>query len=338
MTEEIQEELVERYAFVVDKGQSSLRIDKYIHDKIQNISRNRIQNACKADVVLVNDKVVKANYKVKPNDKISILVAKSSYGPNTVEPQDIPLDIHFEDDDILIVNKPAGMVVHPGTGNYTGTLANAVSFYVNNLPENKDYDYRPGLVHRIDKLTSGIMVIAKTDFAMNFLARQFFERTVNRKYYALVWGDLEEDGTIRGNVGRDPKQRKKMTVFIDENKGKRAITHYQVLKRYGYVTLVKCKLETGRTHQIRIHFKSIGCPLFGDPDYGGNKVVKGTVFTKYKQFIENCFKILPRQALHAKKLGFMHPEKEEFLQFDSELPEDFQQVLDKWERYTQGRL
>jgi len=330
------DQLFEHFKIDVDKGQEALRVDKFLMNRLEKTSRNRIQNAAKAGCVVVNEKVVKSNYKIKPGDTIKLLLPQE---PRTLEliPEDLSLDIVYEDDDLLIVNKPSGLVVHPGYGNYTGTLVNGLVFHINNLPKSSSYDARPGLVHRIDKLTTGLLVVAKTEFAMSHLAKQFFDRTVNRRYQALVWGDLTEDGTIEGNIGRDLKNRKKMTVFPEGDFGKHSVTHYKVIKRYGYVTLVECKLETGRTHQIRVHFSHIKHPLFNDAMYGGDRVVKGTVFTKYKQYIDNCFKMIPRQALHAKTLGFIHPTTNKEMSFNSELPEDMQQVLEKWENYVQHR-
>jgi len=304
------DQLFEHFAITVDKGQEILRVDKFLMNKLEKTSRNKIQNAARAGCVIVNEKAVKPNYKIKPGDTVKVLLPNE---PRTLEliAEDIPLDIVYEDDTLIVVNKPAGLVVHPGHGNYTGTLVNGLIYHFKNLPQNKDFDSRPGLVHRLDKLTTGLMVAAKTEYAMSHLAKQFFDRTVDRRYYALVWGDLSEDGTIEGNIGRNLKNRKKMHVFTDEDYGKHSVTHYKILKRFGYVTLVECKLETGRTHQIRVHFSYIKHPLFGDALYGGDKIVKGTVFTKYKQYVQNCFKIIPRQALHAKTLGFIHPETNE---------------------------
>lgn len=331
------EELYEHYNFTADKGQEPLRIDKFLIDRVPNTSRNRLQVAARNGNILVNQKPVKSNYKVKPNDEISIVLP---YPVREIEliPEDIPLEIAYEDDEVLVLNKQAGIVVHPGYGNYTGTLVNALVYHFENLPRSKDFEARPGLVHRLDKNTTGIMVIAKTEDALTHLAKQFFDRTSDRRYYAIVWGDVKEDtGTVIGKVGRSLKNRKIMDVFDEDSEyGKHAVTHYEVIKRFGYVTLVKCKLETGRTHQIRIHMKHIGHPLFGDPEYGGDKILKGTTFTKYKQFIENCFRLLPRQALHAKTLGFTHPKTGEWMDFESELPEDMVAVLEKWERYTIG--
>jgi len=341
MTEEADsqesEELYEHHKFIADKGQVPLRIDKFLIDRVPNTSRNRLQVAAKNGNILVNKAAVKSNYKVKPNDEISIVLP---YPIREIEliPEEIPLDIVYEDDDVLVLNKQSGIVVHPGYGNYSGTLVNALVYHFENLPQSQDHVGRPGLVHRLDKNTTGIMVIAKTEDALTHLAKQFFDRTSKRQYYAIVWGDVKEDtGTVVGKVGRSLKNRKVMDVFEEDSEyGKHAVTHFSVIKRYGYVTLVQCKLETGRTHQIRIHMKHIGHPLFGDPEYGGNRILKGTTFSKYKQFIENCFKELPRQALHAKTLGFTHPKSGEWKQFDSELPEDMVKVLEKWQRYAEG--
>lgn len=330
------EELFEHHNVKVDEGEGNVRIDKFLMDKIPNTSRNKLQLAAKNGNVLVNKKPVKSNYKVKPLDEISIVLP---YPVRNLEliPQNIPIDIVYEDDELVVVNKQAGMVVHPGYGNYTGTLVNALIHHFDQLPSlPSDYFGRPGLVHRLDKNTTGLMVVAKTENTLTHLANQFFERTTYRRYNAIVWGNLADDeGTITGNVGRNLKNRKVMDVFDpEEGYGKHAVTHYKVLRRFGYVTLVECRLETGRTHQIRVHFKSIGHPLFNDNEYGGDKILKGTVFTKYKGFIENCFNILPRQALHAKSLGFMHPTKKEEMKFESELPQDMVDVLEKWERYS----
>ena len=332
-----QQELFEHYNFVADKGQSPLRIDKFLTNKIENASRTKIQEAASAGNILVNKVSVKANYKIKPNDVISIVM---EYPPRELEviPEDIPLNIVYEDNEILIINKEPGMVVHPSYGHYTGTLVNALAFYLKDNPMFGGDDPRPGLVHRIDKNTSGILVIAKTEDAKTKLAKQFFDRTSDRKYLALVWGDPDEDeGTITGNLGRSLQDRKIMAVFPEGETGKHAVTHYKVVERFGYITLIECKLETGRTHQIRAHLKYIKHPLFGDPEYGGDKIIKGTRFTKYQQFIQNCFKILPRQALHAKSLGFTHPKTGEWMQFDSPLPDDIQEVISKWQTYTGNR-
>ena len=332
-----EQELYEHHHFVVDKGQGMLRIDKYLHARIENSSRNKIQVAARAGNILVNGKAIKPNYKVKPFDVISIVMA---YPPREIEliPENIPLNILFEDDHLVIINKEPGMVVHPGYGNYSGTLVNALVYHFGNLPRQNLEDVRPGLVHRIDKNTSGIMVVAKTELVQTRLAKMFFDRKLDRIYHALVWGDLaEETGTIEGHIGRSLKNRKVMDVFPGGEFGKPAITHYRVLERFGYVTLVECRLETGRTHQIRAHFQHIRHPLFNDGTYGGDKILKGTTFTKYKQFVANCFNILPRHALHAKTLGFPHPITQQKLFFDSEIPPDMQQVLEKWRGYAVHR-
>lgn len=332
--EEGGDELYEHYKFVADKGQEVVRIDKFLLDRMPNTSRNKIQIAAKNGNVLVNEKVVKQNYKIKPGDTVSIVLP---YPVRELEliPQDIPLSIVYEDDDLIVINKPSDMVVHPGYGNYKGTLVNALVYHFENLPERKDNFYgRPGLVHRLDKHTTGLLVVAKTEEALNSLAKQFHDRTTERRYWALVWGDVKEDGTVVGNLARSLKNRKVMQVFPDGDYGKHAVTHYKVLKRFGYVTLVECKLETGRTHQIRVHMKHIGHPLFHDLEYGGDRILKGTTSAKYKSFIDNCFALIPGQALHAKTLGFKHPSTGKFLQFDSELPEGFQQMLQKWENYV----
>ena len=327
------DDLYEHHRFVATDGQVPLRVDKFLMNFIENATRNKIQQAAKAGNVLVNDVVVKPNYKVKPKDVVRVVLA---YPPheNLLVAEDIPIDIVYEDDEVIVVNKPAGMVVHPGHGNYSGTLVNGLIHHIENLPKNSNE--RPGLVHRIDKDTSGLLVVAKTEYAMAHLSKQFFDRTTERLYYALVWGNIEEDeGTIEGNIGRSFKNRLQMDVFPDGEHGKHAVTHYKVLERLTYVTLVQCKLETGRTHQIRAHFKHIGHTLFNDERYGGNAILKGTTFTKYKQFVDNCFKILPRQALHAKTLGFTHPTTGEFLKFDSEVPEDITACLEKWRTYSE---
>ena len=328
------DELYEHYAFTAVKGQQPLRIDKYLMNFIENATRNKIQAAAKNGSIYVNDVPVKSNYKVKPYDKIRVLFEHPPY-EYLLTPENIPLDIVYEDDDLLVVNKPAGMVVHPGHGNYSGTLINALTYHFDNLPNNSSN--RPGLVHRIDKDTSGLLVIAKNEEAMAHLSKQFFDKTSEREYVALVWGNIEDDqGTIEGHIGRHPKNRLQNTVFLGDeaDKGKPAITHYKVLERFGYVTLVSCKLETGRTHQIRVHMKHIGHTLFNDERYGGHIILKGTTFTKYKQFVENCFKLLPRQALHAKTLGFVHPKTGKFLSFNTEIPEDMQQCIEKWRHYA----
>ncbi len=327
-----QEDLFEHYKFTASEGQEPLRVDKFLMNFIENATRNKIQQAIKAGNVLVNDTIVKANHKIKPNDVVRVVLAHPPH-ENLLVAEDIPLDIIYEDDDLIVVNKPAGMVVHPGHGNYSGTLVNGLIYHVENLPTNSNE--RPGLVHRIDKDTSGLLVVAKTEQAMTHLANQFFDRTTERKYLALAWGNIEEEeGTITGNIGRSFKNRLQMDVFPDGEYGKHAVTHYKVVERFSYVTLVECKLETGRTHQIRAHFKHIGHTLFNDERYGGERILKGTTFTKYKQFVDNCFKILPRQALHAKTLGFEHPTTKKWMQFDSEIPEDIQLCLEKWRNYT----
>ncbi len=326
------DDLFEHFKFVASDGQEPLRVDKFLMNFIENATRNKIQLAIKAGNVLVNENVVKSNYKVKSKDVVRVVLAHPPH-ENLLVPENIPLDIVYEDGEVIVVNKPAGMVVHPGHGNYSGTLVNGLIYHFKHLPKNSNE--RPGLVHRIDKDTSGLLVVAKTDFAMANLASQFFNRTTERVYWALVWGSLDEDeGTITGNIGRSLKNRLQMDVFPDGSHGKHAVTHYRVLERFSYVTLVECKLETGRTHQIRAHFKYLGHTLFNDERYGGHAVLKGTTYTKYKQFVDNCFKILPRQALHAKTLGFEHPTSGEKLFFNSELPEDFQTCLEKWRNYT----
>jgi len=333
-----EDDLFEHYRFVADKGQQPLRIDRYLMNFIENATRNKIQKAAKDGNIYVNGTQVKQNYKVKPGDEIKVMFEHPPYEFLLV-PEDIPLDIVYEDDSLLVVNKPAGMVVHPGHGNYSGTLINALVYHFENLPKNSDE--RPGLVHRIDKDTSGLLVIAKTEKAMTHLAKQFFDKTSKRKYLALVWGNVEEDeGTIEGNIGRHPKNRLQQAVFEndeDEERGKYAVTHYKVVERLGYVTLVSCELETGRTHQIRVHLKHIGHTLFNDERYGGDRILKGTSFSKYKQFVENCFKILPRQALHAQSLGFTHPETGKWMEFNSEIPSDMQECIEKWRNYAKNQ-
>lgn len=329
------DELYEHHRIVIDKKQSLIRIDKFLMDRLPNASRNRIQHAIEAHTILVNNKGIKSSYKVKPLDIITITLPDPPRDTEVV-PEDIPLNIVYEDEELLLVNKPAGMVVHPAYGNWTGTLVNALSFYLNNLPTSRNGTIRPGLVHRIDKDTSGLLVIAKTEFAMTYLARQFFDHSIERTYYALVWGvPKEPKGTIVGHVGRSLKDRRVMSVYPNGEQGKHAVTHYEVLKSFKYVSLVKCNLETGRSHQIRAHMKYLGHPLFSDAVYGGDKILKGQPTGSYKTFVENAFKILPRQALHAKSLGFIHPRTKEFLQFDSEIPEDLAQALKKWELYAE---
>lgn len=328
------DDLYEHYSFTAEKGQQPLRVDKYLMNFIEGATRNKIQQAAKDGNIYVNDKPVKSNYKVKGNDVIKVLFEYPPY-EHLLVGEDIPIDVVYEDDDVLVVNKPAGMVVHPGHGNYSGTLINALIYHFDNLPKNSNE--RPGLVHRIDKDTSGLLVVAKTEEAMTHLAKQFFDKTSERLYYALVWGNVEEDeGTVEGNIGRHPKNRLQNTVYMgdDADKGKPAVTHYKVLERFGYVTLVSCQLETGRTHQIRVHMKHIGHTLFNDERYGGERILKGTTFSKYKQFVENCFKILPRQALHAKTLGFVHPTTGEKMRFNSEVPKDMTECIEKWRNYA----
>ncbi|MFY7739199.1 MAG: RluA family pseudouridine synthase [Flavobacterium sp.] len=332
--QEPEEELFEHYRFDVPKGQAFLRIDKYLMLMVPNATRNKIQNAASNGDIYVNDVPVKSNYKVKPLDVIRILLAHPPF-ENRVDPEDIPLDIVYEDDALLVINKPPNFVVHPGHGNYTGTLVNALAFHFENLPLNSSE--RPGLVHRIDKDTSGLLVVAKTEAAMTHLAKQFEDKTSEREYIALVWGNVkEEEGTVTGNIARHVRDRMQMAVFADPEIGKHAVTHYKVLERFGYVTLVSCKLETGRTHQIRVHMKHIGHTLFNDERYGGNLILKGTTFTKYKQFIDNCFKTLPRQALHAKTLGFIHPKTGEMMRFDTEIPKDMADCIEKWRNYSKS--
>lgn len=324
-------ELYEHFRFTVDKGQAQLRIDKFLSAKIGNASRNRIQNAAHAGNIFVNDKPVKPNYKVKPLDIISIVLA---FPPRDTEiyPENIPIGIVYEDDDIIVVNKAAGMVVHPGHGNFTGTLQNALLYH---FQVNGRKDDKPYLVHRIDKDTSGILLVAKNEIAQVKLAKQFFDHTINRTYAALVWGNLKNDtGTISGFIARDIRDRLVMKLYESEEMGRHSVTHYKVIERLGYVTLVECVLETGRTHQIRAHFKHIGHPLFNDERYGGNQILKGTTFTKYKQFVQNCFNIMPRQALHARSLGFIHPATQKYVFFDSDYPDDMRQVIDKWRNYS----
>ena len=333
---EEQGELYEHFRFVADRGQSPLRIDKYVMAKIENASRNRIQNAAHAGNILVNDKVVKPNYKVRPLDVITIVLA---YPPRDTEvyPENIPITVIYEDTEIILVNKPPGMVVHPGHGNFTGTLQNALLYRMQQAdPDNPDA--RPFLVHRIDKDTSGIILVAKNEMAQTKIAKQFFDHTIDRTYVALVWGNIDHDeGTIDANIGRDTRNRLVQAVLDDPEKGRHAVTHYHVIERFGYVTLVECRLETGRTHQIRVHFKHIGHPLFNDESYGGSEILKGTTFTRYRQFVNNCFELLPRQALHAKSLGFIHPATREFMFFDSEYPPDLAAAIDKWRAYANAR-
>jgi 23S rRNA pseudouridine1911/1915/1917 synthase len=335
--EEIEEqdgELFEHHRIVADGKQKLVRIDKFLMDRLPNVTRTKIQGGIHEGFVKVNDDAIKPNYKVHPNDVITVSMPEPPRDTE-VKPEDIALNIVFEDDYLLIVNKPAGMVVHPAYNNWSGTLVNALSFHFQQLPQLPGNDGRPGLVHRIDKNTSGLLVIAKTEAAMTGLAKQFFDHSIERTYWALVWGEPNPpQGTINVNVGPSPKDRRITVAFPAGDLGRVAITHYKVLKSLRYVSLIECNLETGRTHQIRAHMKFIGHPIFNDTLYGGNEIAKGTVFSKYKQFVDNCFKIIPRQALHAKTLGFVHPVTKEFLRFDSELPDDFREAVEKWEHYV----
>ncbi|MBP1668154.1 MAG: RluA family pseudouridine synthase [Bacteroidetes bacterium] len=340
MQEEIfeQSELYEHHRILVDRGQALLRIDKFLGNRLENVSRNKIQQASRAGNIRVNGIPVKPNYKVKPADIISIVLPYPHHEFELI-PEDIPLNILYEDESIVVVNKEAGMVVHPGHGNYTGTLVNALAWHLKDLPLFKSGEIRPGLVHRIDKDTSGILVIAKTEIALNKLARQFFDRATHRTYHALVWGHFDKDsGTVEGNIGRNIRDRLKMQVFPEGDQGKSAVTHYRVIEPLGYVSLLECRLETGRTHQIRVHMEYSGHPVFNDERYGGDKILRGTTFAKYRQFVQNCFALMPRHALHAKSLGFVHPETNREMFFDSELPDDFRQLLEKWRNYTGERL
>ena len=331
---EQEEELFEHHRFKADPGQEMIRIDKFLIDRLANTSRNKIQIAAKNGNIYVNGKKVKQNYRVKPGDEIAIVLPYPIREIKLI-PQNIPIEIIYEDEDCLVVNKPSNMVVHPGYGNYSGTLINALVYHIDNLPKApKDYYGRPGLVHRIDKHTTGLLVVAKTELALSNLASQFFERTTERRYYALVWGDLEKDGTIIGNIGRSQKNRKVMAVYPNEDHGKHAVTHFKVLERFGFLTLIECKLETGRTHQIRVHFQSIGHPLFNDIEYGGNKILKGSTSASYVKFIQNCFELLPGQALHAKTLGFKHPTSQVFIRLESNLPTQFDVLLNQCRKYT----
>jgi len=325
-------DLFEHHQFKADKGQEPLRVDKFLMNRIENATRNKIQQAAKSGFIFVNEKNVKSNYKVKPGDVAKVMFAYPPY-ENLLIGEKMPLEIVFEDDSLLVINKPPGLVVHPGHGNYSGTLLNGLISHFENLPSNKDG--RPGLVHRIDKDTSGLLVVAKTEESMTHLAKQFYLKSSKRKYNALVWGIVEkEEGTIDENLARDPKNRLIMSVPQNKELGKKAVTHYKVLERFNYLTLLECQLETGRTHQIRAHMKHIGHPIFNDQRYGGDKILKGTIFNKYKQFVQNCFKIMPRQALHAKSLGFVHPSTNKQLNFECELPKDFSESLIKWRNYS----
>ncbi len=336
-TTEEREELYEHFRFVVDHGTELIRMDRYLTNLLPNTSRNRVQQAARAGCIVVNGKPEKQNYRVHPDDVISILLP---HPPRALPlfPENIPIDVVYEDDDLIVVNKAAGMVVHPAFGNFDGTLVNALLWHFRGQTTSDGEPVKPLLVHRIDKNTSGIMIVAKSEIAQMKLAANFFEHSIDRRYRALVWGDFPDDeGTIEGNVGRNPQNRLVMTVFPDGSAGKTAITHYKVVERFGYVTLIECRLETGRTHQIRVHMKYAGHPLFNDESYGGNEILKGTTFTKYKQFVNNCFQILPRQALHAKSLGFIHPVTGKYLLFDSDMPADFAEVLEKWRNYSKHK-
>lgn len=334
---EEEEDYFEHFNIVTGPGQEPLRIDKFLVDRLPNTSRHKIQIAAKSGNILVGGKKIKPNYKIRPKDEISVVLP---YPRREIElrPENIPLDVIYQDDHVVVLSKQPGLVVHPGYGNYTGTLVNGLMRLFEDLPVKEgDKTDRPGLVHRLDKDTSGIMVVARNEIALNHLASQFFHRSTDRRYAALVWGDVpEEEGTITGHIGRSPRDRKVMTIFPEGDQGKAAITHYKVVERFGYVTLVECKLETGRTHQIRAHFRYLGYPLFGDKTYGGDRILKGTTFSKYKQFVENCFAILPRQALHAKMLEFEHPKTGERMRFEGKLPDDIEQVLAKWRKYAQN--
>ena len=326
--------LYEHFSFKIDNGQEPLRIDKFLMSRIENATRNKIQQAIKEGNIFVNDLKVKSNYKVKPKDLIKVLMDHPPY-ESTLVPEQIPLEIVYEDESVIVLNKKAGMVVHPGHGNYSGTLANALIYHFKNLPKNSNN--RPGLVHRIDKDTSGLLVVAKNQKSMTNLAKQFFLKKSKRIYHTLVWGDVKSNsGTIEGNLVRNPKNRLQMIVDNEANNGKHAITNYEILEKFRYVTYLKCKLDTGRTHQLRVHLKYIGHTIFNDERYNGNIILKGTTFSKYRQFIDNCFRICNRQALHAKTLGFFHPETNKWLEFDSDIPDDMSQVIDKWRKYSRN--
>jgi 23S rRNA pseudouridine1911/1915/1917 synthase len=336
-------EFYERHEIVADPKQSQIRLDKFLMDRLANRSRSKVQDAIRAGSVRVDDKEVKPNYRVRPGNTITIVLPKSLEEVYDITPQNIPLNIVFEDEDVMIINKPFNMAVHPGVGIPNGTVVNAIVWHlqeqINQLPIKEGNEkHRAGLVHRIDKDTTGLMVIAKNDYGMAFLAKQFFNHTIERRYHAIVWGDMEGDsGTIVGNIGRNPNDRRLFMVFPEGEEGKHAVTHWKVLERFYYCTLIECTLETGRTHQIRVHLKSIGHTLFGDPRYGGNQILKGTLYSKYKQFVENTLALLPRQALHAKVLGFVHPRTGEHVRFESELPADMQAVIERWRNYVEAR-
>lgn len=337
LVEDQNSELFEHYRFVADKGQGMIRVDKYLAMHIVGVSRNRIQQAAEADCILVNNIPVKSNYRIKPLDVISVVMNRP---PRELEiiPEDIPLDVVYEDEDLMVINKPPGLVVHPGFGNYQGTMVNAIAYRLKDTPEYDSKDPRLGIVHRIDKDTSGLILVAKNAYAKTHLSAQFFNKTTKRQYIALVWGNISDDeGRIEANIGRSLKNRMLMTVFPEGDYGKHAVTHYKVLERLGYVTLIQCRLETGRTHQIRVHMKHIGYTLFNDERYGGNEILKGTNFAKYKQFVQNCFNICPRQALHAQTLGFVHPRTGQELMFEAPLPDDMSQLVEKWRGYIAYR-
>ncbi len=332
--DEQDDELFEHHRIIADGGQSLIRIDKFLMDRLPNVTRTKIQAGIHEGFVKVNDQPIKPSYKVHPNDVVVVAMPEPPRDTD-VKPENIPLNIVFEDEHLMVINKQAGMVVHPAFQNWSGTLVNALTYHFQNLPQMEGNEGRPGLVHRIDKDTSGLLVIAKSELAMIGLAKQFFDHSIERTYNALVWGLPDPpEGTINVNVGRSLKDRRVTTAFPKGDFGRHAITHYKLLQDLRYVSLIECKLETGRTHQIRAHMKYIGHPLFNDAMYGGNEALKGTIFSKYKQFVDNCFKIIPRQALHAKTLGFIHPATKKFIQFDSELPADFKEVIDKWENYV----
>ncbi|AEI50823.1 RluA family pseudouridine synthase [Runella slithyformis] len=329
-----EDEMYEHHRIVADRGQTLMRLDHYLKHHLSNITRTKLQNAIETESVKVNNKPVKSSYKIKPLDVITVSMPHPPRETDIVA-ENIPLTIIYEDQEVLVLNKPAGMVVHPAYGNWSGTVVNALVYHFQHLPTGRNGEARPGLIHRIDKDTSGLLVIAKTEYSMAHIARQFFEHTTERTYFALVWGEPKTtEGTIVGHIGRSARDRKVMDVYEDGSQGKHAVTHYKVLKTFKYVSLVQCNLETGRTHQIRVHFQHIGHPLFGDSVYGGDKILRGTTSGSYRAFVENCFQLMPRQALHAKSLGFEHPKTKKWMQFDSELPEDFQAVLAKWEKYA----
>lgn len=340
--ETLAQPIFEIYRYKADPGQEPLRIDKFLMDRIEGTTRSKVQRAVDEGWVKVNDKTVKSNHKIKPHDVIVVNWKKPRYAQKPIA-EDIPLDIRYEDDEVMVIFKPAGMIVHPGVGNPGGTVVNALMHHLDKIRTthlDELDDERPGIVHRIDKNTTGLLVVCKTGEATTHLAKQFFDRTIERRYLALVWGNVEDDeGTIRGNIGRNPRNRQQHTVLPeDDPSGKHAVTHYRVVQRFGYVTLVECKLETGRTHQIRVHFQHIGHPLFNDDEYGGDRIVKGTIFTKYKQFVQNCFKIMPHHTLHAFSLGFVHPKTKERVYLEAPLPDNFQELVNKWAGYTVGRI